>query len=1212
MGITLNPFTGQLDITGMTSVSGNTIMPYANFAAFPSVTTANNGQFGVALDTGTVYEVIGGVWTVVAGPADITSVGTIDSQTPSSDGAVDHANQLIMQSASATVPGLVNNTTQTFTGTKTFDNLIDSGLTASTALTANASKQLTSSSTTDTELGYVHGVTSAIQTQLNAKQSTTLTNTHLLVGNGSNVATDVAASGDLTLANTGAFTVAKIAGTTVSGTTGSTNVVFSNSPTLVTPALGTPSALVGTNITGTATSFTASNVTTNANLTGPITSVGNATSINSQTGTGNTFVMNTGPTMTNPIVGTQATSDASTKAASTAYVTTAVANAVAGVNPAMAVQAATAAASDTSGFTYNNGVSGIGATFTSGNNSAVTIDGFTFTTLGQRLLVKNDTQSPSGAFNGIYYVTTLQVGGVSPAILTRALDFDTPSDMNNTGSIPVVNGTTNGTTSWLLTSSITTVGTDPLTFTKFTRNPADYLLVANNLSDVASKSTSFNNLSPMTTSGDIIYGGASGTGTRLGANSTGTNEYLQSVSSGTPTWAQVAYADLSGSGSTNITTVGTVTTGTWSATTIALNKGGTGQTTKAAAFDALQPMTTGGDLIYGGASGTGTRLANGTAGQALLSAGTTLAPVWTSPQTTPTASTNAAWDANKNLSANNFLAGYTTTATAAGTTTLVVGSTQQQYFTGTTTQTLVLPVTSTLVLGFSYIVTNNSTGVVTVQSSGANNILAQGAGTTAIYTVILTSGTTAASWNYTYVGNGGFVTPTVQKFTSGSGTYTTPANVTYIKVRAVGAGGGGAGSSNNSNNNGVAGGTGGNTTFGSSLITSNGGTGGSGTTVLTGGSGGTATVSSPAIGTATIGGGGGSGQITVTSSESIGGIGGSSPLGGAGPGPTANGTAGNAGSANTGAGGSGASGSSGSSNQSGAGGGSGGYVDAIIPSPTTTYSYAIGAAGTAGTAGTGGQAGGAGAAGYIEVTEYYSNGAVGTATSITGSLITANCTVPTIQRFTSGSAQPYTTPTSPRTPLYLKVRMFGGGGGGGGSGVSPGAASNGTDTTFVGTTGSTSLTASKGNGAGSFAGGTGGTNTITSATDVNSAAGGSGQGGGQSTSSGTEVMGGQGASTPRSGGGSGAIGSGASGTAGSAANANSGAGGGGAGGNNQGTGQSGGGGGAGAYIEVIISSPVAGYTYTVGGGGNGGTAGTNGAAGGNGGSGYIVVEEFYQ
>lgn len=61
--------------------------------------------------------------------------------------------------------------------------------------------------------------------------------------------------------------------------TGTGGLVRATSPTLVTPALGTPSALVGTNITGTAAGLTAGTVTTNANLTGPITSVGNATTI---------------------------------------------------------------------------------------------------------------------------------------------------------------------------------------------------------------------------------------------------------------------------------------------------------------------------------------------------------------------------------------------------------------------------------------------------------------------------------------------------------------------------------------------------------------------------------------------------------------------------------------------------------------------------------------------------------------------------------------------------------------------------------------------------------------------------------------------------------------------------------------------------------------------------------------------------------------------
>ena len=59
-------------------------------------------------------------------------------------------------------------------GLATFNNnVIVSGLTASRALTANGSKQITSSAVTDTELGYLDGVSSAIQTQLNAKAATT-------------------------------------------------------------------------------------------------------------------------------------------------------------------------------------------------------------------------------------------------------------------------------------------------------------------------------------------------------------------------------------------------------------------------------------------------------------------------------------------------------------------------------------------------------------------------------------------------------------------------------------------------------------------------------------------------------------------------------------------------------------------------------------------------------------------------------------------------------------------------------------------------------------------------------------------------------------------------------------------------------------------------------------------------------------------------------
>jgi hypothetical protein len=76
----------------------------------------------------------------------------------------------------------------------------------------------------------------------------------------------------------------------------------------------------------------------------------------------------------------------------------------------------------------------------------------------------------------------------------------------------------------------------------------------------------------------------------------------------------------------SLTSVGTITSGVWSGTAIAIANGGTGQATKAAAFDALSPMTTAGDIIYGGASGTGARLAAGSNGQVLTMVSGN--PVW--------------------------------------------------------------------------------------------------------------------------------------------------------------------------------------------------------------------------------------------------------------------------------------------------------------------------------------------------------------------------------------------------------------------------------------------------------------------------------------------------------------------------------------------------------------------------------------------------------
>jgi hypothetical protein len=207
----------------------------------------------------------------------------------------------------------------------------------------------------------------------------------------------------------------------------------------------------------------------------------------------------------------------------------------------------------------------------------------------------------------------------------------------------------------------------------------------------------------------------------------------------------------------------------------------------------------------------------------------------------------------------------------------------------------------------------------------------------------------------------GVVAPTTQKFLSGSGTYTTPANILYLKVQAVGGGGGGGGSGSGSGS----GGAGGNTTFG--VVTA--GFGGGGSTAGTNpGTGGAANLGG-AQGFGVNGTRGGVGDTTGPSGNStLSGYGGNSYFGGGGSAFFTSGI-GIDGVANTGGGGGAAFSAIGDPGSSG--GGAGAYIEAIFPSPSATYSYSVGAGGTVGASGTGGNTGGAGGSGIIIVTEYY-------------------------------------------------------------------------------------------------------------------------------------------------------------------------------------------------------------------------------------------------
>jgi hypothetical protein len=137
------------------------------------------------------------------------------------------------------------------------------------------------------------------------------------------------------------------------------------------------------------------------------------------------------------------------------------------------------------------------------------------------------------------------------------------------------------------------------------------------------------------------------------------------------------------------------------------------------------------------------------------------------------------------------LMGYTSTATAAGTTTLTNASSYYQQFTGSTTQTVVLPVTSTLTTGWTFHIVNNSSGVLTVNSSGSNLVITVPSGTTAMVTCIATAGTTAADWESgitdfsTYTGSGNVVMNTSPVLTTpniGVPSFATLTNATGLPL----------------------------------------------------------------------------------------------------------------------------------------------------------------------------------------------------------------------------------------------------------------------------------------------------------------------------------------------------------------------------------------------------------------------------------------------
>lgn len=158
--------------------------------------------------------------------------------------------------------------------------------------------------------------------------------------------------------------------------------------------------------------------------------------------------------------------------------------------------------------TYANGTSGVGATLTnSGTQVALVIDGVTLAE-GNRVLVKDQTAALQ---NGIYIVTN--IGSTTTNwVLTRAADFDSPSQMVRGDVINIISGTVNAVTAWMLTGAVATVGTDSITFAKLAQSGITNILGTTNqvivtiTNGVATISLSSNPVLPGTASVTIPTG----------------------------------------------------------------------------------------------------------------------------------------------------------------------------------------------------------------------------------------------------------------------------------------------------------------------------------------------------------------------------------------------------------------------------------------------------------------------------------------------------------------------------------------------------------------------------------------------------------------------------------------------------------------------------------------------------------------------------------
>ena len=255
---------------------------------------AGSGLTGGGVTGDVTLNVIGGTG-ITANADDIA----IDSTVATLTGSQTLTNKTLTAPALGTpASGVMTNTTGTASGLTAGNVTTNANLTGGVTSVGNAATVITNANLTGdiTSVGNATAIASdvIINADVKSDAAIAISKTALVGGTGLTLSTNTlnvdAAQTQITSVGTigaGTWEGTTIAvaqgGTGVTSKTGTGNVVLSSSPTLVTPVLGTPASGVATNLTGTASGLTAGTVTTNANLTGDITSSGNATTIASDT-----------------------------------------------------------------------------------------------------------------------------------------------------------------------------------------------------------------------------------------------------------------------------------------------------------------------------------------------------------------------------------------------------------------------------------------------------------------------------------------------------------------------------------------------------------------------------------------------------------------------------------------------------------------------------------------------------------------------------------------------------------------------------------------------------------------------------------------------------------------------------------------------------------------------------------------------------------------